>query len=285
MKRRIRKRRVLKWIGVGVCAFLCAAWIVSVFFLRVTYSSGSWGIDLRTGEIVPWKSAAIPSRGATPSRGKWALDWNPHGSIAWKPAILHTCFACGPWASKSPTTEYHIPILPLFVAISVATLWLWSSDRLSKSGCKGCEYDLTGNVSGVCPECGVLIEVRRRPYLAALGIGLISTLLTSLIVDKRYSCGPSSSSVTFYIGQPWTYASLEQRGSRPQRISSWDYSILAFSADLAFWSALALLILCLNRVSQERIWSRSGQCRSCGYDLSGNESGICPECGTTIESV
>lgn len=26
----------------------------------------------------------------------------------------------------------------------------------------------------------------------------------------------------------------------------------------------------------------SGHCRECGYNLTGNESGICPECGTEV---
>ena len=28
---------------------------------------------------------------------------------------------------------------------------------------------------------------------------------------------------------------------------------------------------------------RRGLCQNCGYDLTGNESGVCPECGTEIE--
>ena len=27
---------------------------------------------------------------------------------------------------------------------------------------------------------------------------------------------------------------------------------------------------------------RSGECTNCGYDLTGNESGVCPECGEAI---
>ena len=29
---------------------------------------------------------------------------------------------------------------------------------------------------------------------------------------------------------------------------------------------------------------REGLCLSCGYDLTGNESGVCPECGTVVGS-
>lgn len=32
--------------------------------------------------------------------------------------------------------------------------------------CSKCEYDLTGNVSGVCPECGMEIPARVRNYIA-----------------------------------------------------------------------------------------------------------------------
>lgn len=30
--------------------------------------------------------------------------------------------------------------------------------------------------------------------------------------------------------------------------------------------------------------SKLGQCLTCGYDLTGNESGVCPECGRKIEA-
>jgi hypothetical protein len=52
----------------------------------------------------------------------------------------------------------------------------------------------------------------------------------------------------------------------------------------------ALLIGCANiylsvlqhRNRRERRRMREGRCRKCGYDLTGNRSGICPECGTTV---
>ncbi len=41
----------------------------------------------------------------------------------------------------------------------------------------------------------------------------------------------------------------------------------------------ATLWLCLRRKRHER-----GHCERCGYDLTGNTSGVCPECGSTVAS-
>ncbi len=51
-----------------------------------------------------------------------------------------------------------IPIwLPLLV-LSISTSLLWLHDRRVLPGhCRRCRYDLTGNTSGVCPECGFAV--------------------------------------------------------------------------------------------------------------------------------
>jgi hypothetical protein len=48
-----------------------------------------------------------------------------------------------------------VPIWVPFLAFAGPTVYLWSRDRRPAPGhCPNCGYDLTGNVSGVCPECG-----------------------------------------------------------------------------------------------------------------------------------
>lgn len=37
-----------------------------------------------------------------------------------------------------------------------------------------------------------------------------------------------------------------------------------------------------RRKDQPERWGVEGKCESCGYDLTGNTSGKCPECGTHI---
>jgi hypothetical protein len=56
--------------------------------------------------------------------------------------------------------------LELFVAVVVGgvgvLILLFCGDRVLESpACTSCGYNLTGNVSGICPECGMQIEQGR----------------------------------------------------------------------------------------------------------------------------
>jgi len=43
-----------------------------------------------------------------------------------------------------------------------AALW-WLDRRIPTGHCQKCGYNLTGNVSGVCPECGTPIKREGKP--------------------------------------------------------------------------------------------------------------------------
>ena len=52
-----------------------------------------------------------------------------------------------------------IPFWMLFGAVAIPTSLLWWRDRRYPKGhCQSCGYDLTGNTSGVCPECGTDVQ-------------------------------------------------------------------------------------------------------------------------------
>ncbi len=55
--------------------------------------------------------------------------------------------------------------------------------------------------------------------------------------------------------------------------------LLAFSVVLAAYPVIVFTRGPLRR----RRRKRKGLCLTCGYDLTGNESGVCSECGTEIE--
>jgi len=53
-----------------------------------------------------------------------------------------------------------------------------------------------------------------------------------------------------------------------------------------FWAIVTLtasLPLWLNLLTTRRRCPKDRVCKSCGYNLTGNTSGVCPECGTTIK--
>ena len=51
-----------------------------------------------------------------------------------------------------------IPLWLPFIAVGIPTAGLWWIDRRHPApGSCRCGYDLTGNTSGVCPECGQLV--------------------------------------------------------------------------------------------------------------------------------
>ena len=66
------------------------------------------------------------------------------------------------------TGGWHTVIFPLwmpavFVTLPTAILWMLDRRRIPAGHCRKCGYDLTGNVSGRCPECGTPCEAAPQP--------------------------------------------------------------------------------------------------------------------------
>lgn len=58
------------------------------------------------------------------------------------------------FTSKLPLI--HVSILSLFILMAFAG-WFWAGRRIRRTDrCLRCQYNLTGNQSGVCPECGLI---------------------------------------------------------------------------------------------------------------------------------
>ena len=100
-------------------------------------------------------------------------------------------------------------------------------------------------------------------------------LIVSLAVftGAAYLLGHSAADVfcrmiwgrNYYLDSPFAGAPL-----------AWVQSVFA----IAFAAALALFV---NKLLTVRVVTlQTNTCRNCDYDLTGNTSGTCPECGTTI---
>jgi uncharacterized paraquat-inducible protein A len=62
--------------------------------------------------------------------------------------------------------------------------------------------------------------------------------------------------------------------------------IMVFMVAVCLWSLVNGLLLWQALHEEKReMRRRSGLCANCGYDLSGNTTGRCPECGATSQTV
>jgi hypothetical protein len=173
MQRRRRLRRVLRWGGTVACCLILAAIGASVArpvawtwarrsanpaWLSVSECYLSDGaITANTGSL-----ANTSTRKLSPGIHVFALR-RTTGWVWW----------CRPYRRVVGTTgRLHIVDVPLwvpFLLVLVPTAGLWYQDwrTIPPGHCQKCGYNLMGNESGRCPECGTaLFEMpppRRHP--------------------------------------------------------------------------------------------------------------------------
>ncbi len=136
---------------------MLAFWVSSVMFM-VSYvlPSSRLGIGFLNGRVF-----------FGDTQGELGLGWTCDRTYPeWKfPASTQmpwTEFANYTFGFGLPRWESSVLMIPLWLLVVAAgrpTAILWWRDRRSpKAGfCKVCKYDLTGNVSGICPEYGTAI--------------------------------------------------------------------------------------------------------------------------------
>ena len=155
MKRRSRTRRVLKWVGTFLCLPILAVWVASIRWTCV------WN------RVVPYGDQVIPAiRQLGLERGcfLWALRLGHGGRIGQSWRYVGRRYSSDPviWTpelwDELGSLGLRVRFTPLWIpfgVVAVPTAWLWWRDRRFPPGhCQTCGYDLTGNVSERCPECG-----------------------------------------------------------------------------------------------------------------------------------
>lgn len=81
----------------------------------------------------------------------------PHGKL-WQPSgEMAGMWSLPRWDARGMVVLW-IPLWFPFLIIVIPSLAVMCLGRRKRVfGCEECSYDLTGNVSGVCPECGTKI--------------------------------------------------------------------------------------------------------------------------------
>lgn len=145
--RRARVRRALKWAGVLLCAVILVAWLISVRYWV------HWVAEDHSGEymLASGKLTYIPS--SPPSLGFRGFMY-----IRRRPAEKGTPW----WTTRVTRTHFLIPLAwPFLIIVAPTALLFWRDrHRIPPGHCQSCGYDLTGNESGVCPECGTACQVQ-----------------------------------------------------------------------------------------------------------------------------
>jgi hypothetical protein len=142
MRRRSPTRRVLKWVGLVGCVVLTAAWGITLFctFGYMGSSTAAW--FQYDGAVV----VAYYAQTAEVRPGWFAFDDRPPDpDQLWLPRRV----------AGAGRDYFAIPVWMPILLLALPTATLWYRDRRPPKGhCQNCGYNLTGNVSGRCPECG-----------------------------------------------------------------------------------------------------------------------------------
>lgn len=140
------RRRWFFLAGAAGSLILLVAWLGSLPFefrrQYVHHVSDRVEVAVGAGRIAyrAWPSSLILPPGWLPWSVTWAREWPfwPH-------------MRPGEWES-----DYSIPLWLPFLAFAIPTAFFRRFALRQPAGhCQRCGYDLTGNVSGRCPECGV----------------------------------------------------------------------------------------------------------------------------------
>lgn len=151
MRRRMRTGWVVKWLVTGLCVaallgfFASFRWVVRAHAAPVAIVMCNG--DLCLGEVRD--SLALTIADNYPRTFFRAED------ALWLPRLraIRLGLTSGPYRR-----ELHVPIWMIFAALALWGGVLWWRDRRLPGRCENCGYDLTGNVSGRCPECGAPVR-------------------------------------------------------------------------------------------------------------------------------
>ncbi len=142
----LQGRRLRRAVAVVLC---CAPTLLGV-------GSFVWSLEIGYGTRVVAVVAGgldVGSIGSPPAARWWmAIESSP-------PFLTHEWWRASRWSRADGGEDLFVPLWPLVPAMAAYVVVVWRRTRPVPAGaCASCRYDLTGNVSGICPECGTPIR-------------------------------------------------------------------------------------------------------------------------------
>ena len=143
MRRPSKLRWITKWAGLGICTVIAIVWIASGWGYA-GYSNQYQILAVVSGGLSYF---AAPNPQFAPYMFRSGLlPGSPVPHWLWSPEYSYLVGA----------KEVFVPCWIPFVIVALPTALLFWRDhtrRIPPGHCR-CGYDLTGNTSGRCPECG-----------------------------------------------------------------------------------------------------------------------------------
>src|SRR5262245_28291058 len=156
MTSRHRVRRIAKWIGTILAALVLALWLITIpifahrmFALSCLDTSGSYQLRWGTLSLNWHESSPIFPIVET----NWQAGWLSAAFSATDPSAYGLKRPKAKWTKGNaivPTmAEIVIPLWLPLIFIAIPSALLWRLDRPLPGFCRECNYNLTGNTSGI----------------------------------------------------------------------------------------------------------------------------------------
>lgn len=116
---------------------------------------GNWCISCEYGGLVVTQF---------PNTSPFSFSAGLNREAIWQSTIGWESYAISPNLMRraGPYSDTSIPLWLLLLGATITANWArWRSKRWSTQNHCPCGYDLTGNQSGVCPECGTAVNLNR----------------------------------------------------------------------------------------------------------------------------
>lgn len=154
-----------------------------------------------------------------------------------------------------------VGLFSLWVVSRNGPLWKWSQEYLSLKDSEGIERGKT------------------EPWVIAIARSSLLIRWSALqFADDYGSTYPKTRNVTYRHGPSWCQFEWSDN-------TQWGIQDKQCLVTLGLW--IPMLVIALPTAFlfwRERRRIPPGHCERCRYSLTGNTSGVCPECGTAVKS-